>query len=132
MKKTIRDLDIDGKTLIIRCDLNVPIKDGVISDDNRIRESLKTINYALDHNCKIIILSHLGRIKSEDDKKGKSLLPVAIRLEELLGKKVLFVNETRGSVLEEAVSNMNNKDIVLVENTRYEDYPDNKESGCDI
>ncbi len=132
MKKTIRDLDIDGKTLIIRCDLNVPIKDGVISDDNRIRESLKTINYALDHNCKIIILSHLGRIKSEEDKKGKSLLPVAIRLEELLGKKVLFVNETRGSVLEEAVSNMNNKDIVLVENTRYEDYPDNKESGCDI
>lgn len=131
MKRTIRDLNIEGKTLIIRCDLNVPINDGIITDDNRIRESLKTINYALDHNCKVIILSHLGRIKSEEDKKGKSLLPVAKRLGELLGKTILFINETRGSVLKDAVSKMNEKDIILVENTRFEDYPDNKESGCD-
>lgn len=129
--KTIRDINIDNKTLIIRCDFNVPIINGEILDDNRIKESLKTINYALDHNCKIVLLSHLGRIKSEEDKNKNSLLPVCNRLSELLGKKVMFVNETRGDVLTNKVKNMNNKDIILVENTRFEDYPDKKESSCD-
>ena len=67
MKKTIRDYDLNGKKVIIRVDFNVPIKDGVIKDDNRIRESLKTINYAIDNNAKVILLSHLGRIKEESD-----------------------------------------------------------------
>lgn len=131
MKKTIKDVNIDNKTLIIRCDFNVPIKDGKILDDNRIVMSLKTINYALDHNCKIVLLSHLGRIKSEDDKKNNSLYIVSKRLEELLNKKVEFINETRGDVLTNSVKNMKEKDIILVQNTRYEDYPDKLESGCD-
>lgn len=131
MKKMITDFDLDGKKVIIRCDFNVPIKDGIISDDNRIKESLKTINYALDNNAKVILLSHLGRIKSEDDKSKNTLLPVAKRLGELLNKKVLFINETRGSVLTNAVSNTKAKDVILIENTRYEDYPDKKESNCD-
>lgn len=131
MKKTIEDINIDNKTVIIRCDLNVPIQNGEILDDNRIVQSLKTINYAISHNCKVILLSHLGRIKTKEDKEKNSLLPVAKRLEELLGKKVIFVNETRGLVLENTVKNMKYKDVVLVENTRYEDYPDKKESLCD-
>lgn len=131
MKKTIKDVNIDNKTLIIRCDFNVPIKDGKILDDNRIVMSLKTINYALDHNCKIVLLSHLGRIKSEDDKKNNSLYIVSKRLEELLNKKVEFVDETRGDVLTNSVKNMKEKNIILVQNTRYEDYPDKLESGCD-
>ena len=131
MKKTIKDVNIDNKTLIIRCDFNVPIKDGKILDDNRIVMSLKTINYALDHNCKIVLLSHLGRIKSEDDKKNNSLYIVSKRLEELLNKKVEFIDETRGDVLTNSVKNMKEKDIILVQNTRYEDYPDKLESGCD-
>ena len=88
MKKSIKDLNLENKKVIIRVDFNVPIKDGRITDDNRIRESLETINYALDNNAKVIILSHLGRVKTEDDKKGKSLLPVAERLSELLNKDV--------------------------------------------
>ncbi len=131
MKKTIKDVNIDNKTLIIRCDFNVPIKDGKILDDNRIVMSLKTINYALDHNCKIVLLSHLGRIKSEEDKKNNSLYIVSKRLEELLDKKVEFIDETRGDVLTNSAKNMKEKDIILVQNTRYEDYPDNLESGCD-
>ena len=131
MKKMITDFDLDGKKVIIRCDFNVPIKDGKITDDNRIKESLKTINYAIDNNAKVILLSHLGRIKTEEDKSKNSLLPVAKRLGELIGKKVLFINETRGNVLEEAVLNMNKKDVLLIENTRYEDYPSKKESNCD-
>ena len=131
MKKTIKDVNIDNKTLIIRCDFNVPIKDGKILDDNRIVMSLKTINYALDHNCKIVLLSHLRRIKSEDDKKNNSLYIVSKRLEELLNKKVEFIDETRGDVLTNSVKNMKEKDIILVQNTRYEDYPDKLESGCD-
>ncbi len=128
MKKTIRDLDIKNKRVIIRCDLNVPIKDGEILDDNRIRESLETINYALDNDAKVIILSHLGRVKTEEDKKGKSLLPVAKRLSELLNKEVKFIKDTRSEFLTNEVNNMKSKDIILVENTRYEDVNGSLES----
>ena len=128
MKKTIKDLDIKNKRVIIRCDLNVPIKDGTILDDNRIRESLETINYALDNNAKVIILSHLGRVKSEDDKKGKSLLPVAERLSELLNKEVKFIKDTRSNYLTNEVNNMKEKDIILIENTRFEDVNGSLES----
>lgn len=132
MKKSIRDFDLNNKRVIIRCDLNVPIKDGVILDDNRIKESLKTINYAILKNAKVIILSHLGRVKTKEDMEDKSLRVVAERLSKLLGKNVTFVNETRGTVLENEVAKMKPGEVILVENTRFEDYPDKKESSNDL
>ena len=104
MKKTIEDYDLNNKKVIIRCDLNVPMKDGIISDDNRIIESIKTIKYAVDKGAKVILLSHLGRIKTEEDKKNNTLRPVAKRLSEALGIDVKFISETRGQVLENAVA----------------------------
>ncbi len=131
MKKIITDFDLKGKKVIIRCDFNVPIENGIILDDNRIKESLATIKYALDNSAKVILLSHLGRIKNEEDKLINDLKPVANRLSELLNKKVIFVNETRGNVLEDSINNMEEKDILLMQNTRYEDFPNNKESSND-
>lgn len=131
MVRTIKDIDIKNKTVIIRCDYNVPIEKGKILDDTRIKSSLETINYALKNNCKIIILSHLGRIKEESDLKRNTLKPVAIRLSKLLNKKVKFINTTRGKELEEAVKKMKKKEIILVENTRYEDLDGKKESKND-
>ena len=93
MKKTIKDYNLEGKKVIIRVDFNVPIKDGEIQDDNRIKQSLETINYALKHNAKIILLSHLGRVKEESDKESNTLEPVALRLSELLDKEIIFVTE---------------------------------------
>ncbi len=132
MKKTIRDFDLYDKRVIIRSDLNVPLNNGVILDDNRIKESIKTINYAIDKGAKVIILSHLGRINSQQDKIKNNLYPVSLRLSELLNKKVIFSNETRGTVLEKIIDNMKPGDVVLVQNTRYEDFPIKKESGNDI
>ena len=131
MKKTIRDFDLKNKRVIIRVDFNVPIKDGVITDDNRIRESLETINYALDNGAKVILLSHLGRIKTEEDKAKNTLEPVAFRLSELLDREVIFVDETRGPTLEGSVGVMKPGEVLLVENTRYEDLVGKKESGND-
>lgn len=131
MKKTIRDYDLENKKVIIRVDFNVPIKDGVIADDNRIKESLKTINYAISNNAKVILLSHLGRIKTEEDKIKNTLKPVAVRLSELLNRQVLFVETTRGRELEDAINNMENGDVVLVQNTRFEDLDGKKESTND-
>ena len=131
MKKTIRDFDLNNKKVIIRVDFNVPIKDGIITDDNRVRESLETIKYAISNNAKVILLSHLGRVKTEEDKEKNTLEPVAFRLSELLDMEVMFVDETRGEVLEDAINNMNPGEIVLVENTRYEDLDGKKESGND-
>lgn len=131
MKKTIRDFDLYNKRVIIRCDLNVPLNNGVILDDNRIKESIKTIDYALNKGAKIIILSHLGRVKSEEDKIKNDLYPISVRLAELLKRDVTFINETRGAVLEETVDNMRAGDVVLVQNTRYEDFPTAKESKND-
>ena len=130
--KTIRDFDLNKKRVLIRVDFNVPIKDGKINDDNRIRESLKTINYAINHNAKVILFSHLGRVKEESDLEKNDLLPVSKRLSELLGKKVIFIAKTRGEELENAVNNMRNGDVLLVQNTRYEDLDGNKESGNDL
>ena len=121
MIKTIKDIDIKNKKVLIRCDFNVPIKDGVIVDDNRITSSLPTIKYAIDEGSKVILFSHLGRIKEEADLKKNDLSIVASRLSELLGKDVKFVNSTRGEELESAVNSMNDGDVVLVQNTRYED-----------
>ena len=126
--KTIRDFDLNNKKVIIRVDFNVPIKDGVITDDTRIKESLKTINYAIENNAKVILMSHLGRIKEESDKLKNTLKPVSIRLSELLNRQVIFVPNTRGIELENAINNLNNGDVLLMENTRFEDLPDKKES----
>ena len=132
MKKTIRDYDLKDKKVIIRCDFNVPIKDGQIIDDNRIIMSLDTINYAINHGAKVILMSHLGRIKEEEDKVKNSLRLVSIRLSELLNRNVLFVPYTRGKVLEDAINSLSNGDVLLMENTRFEDVPGKKESGNDI
>lgn len=131
MKKTIKDFDLDGKKVLIRCDFNVPIKDGNIMDDNRIVTSIPTIKYAIEHNAKVILLSHLGRIKTVDDVKKNSLSPVAIKLSLLLNKPVTFIPKTRGKELEDAISLMKNGDVILMENTRYEDLDGKKESGND-
>ena len=131
MKKTVKDYNLEGKKVIIRVDFNVPIKEGEIKDDNRIKQSLETINYCLEHNAKIILLSHLGRVKTEEDKESNTLEPVALRLSELLDKEIIFVTETRGDILETEINNMNNGDIILVENTRYEDIDEKKESSND-
>ncbi len=129
--KTIRDFDLDGKRVIIRVDFNVPIKNGIIQDDNKIRESLNTIKYAINNDAKVILLSHLGRVKEVADLPKNDLEPVSIRLGELLRKKVLFINKTRGSELENAVNNMKNGDVILIQNTRYEDLDGKKESSND-
>ena len=129
--KTIRDFDLNNKKVIIRVDFNVPIKDGIIEDDTRIKESLKTINYAIEHNAKVILMSHLGRIKEESDKIKNTLKPVSVRLSELLNKEVIFIPSTRGIELENAVSNLNNGDVLLMENTRFEDLDNKKESNND-
>jgi len=129
--KKIKDLDLNNKKVLIRCDFNVPIKEGKITDDNRIVEALPTIKYVLENNGKLILFSHLGRIKEESDLEKNNLKPVATRLQELLGQKVTFINKTRGIELEEAINNMKSKDIILVQNTRYEDLDGKKESSND-
>ena len=129
--KSIRDYDISDKKVLIRCDFNVPIKDGKITDDTRIVGALETINYAIEKNAKVILFSHLGRIKEEADLEKNDLSIVSTRLSELLGKKVIFISQTRGSELEEAINNMNNGDVLLFQNTRYEDLDGKKESSND-
>ena len=131
MKKNIRQLDLENKKVIIRVDFNVPIKEGKIQDDNRIRESLETINYAVSKGAKVILMSHLGRVKTEEDKENNTLEPVAFRLSELMDKEIIFVDMTRGKELEETIANMKPGEIVLMENTRFEDLDGKKESGND-
>ena len=127
--KTIRDFDLKNKKVIIRCDFNVPMQDGIITDDTRIKESLKTINYAIKKGAKVILLSHLGRVKTEEDKEKNSLKPVCQRLSELLDKEVIFSENTRGRKVRTVVNNLKNGDVLLLQNTRYEDINGKKESG---
>lgn len=126
-KRTLNDLDVAGKRVIVRVDFNVPLNDGVITDDNRILGALPTIKYLVEHDAKVILMSHLGKVnhkdteKAEADKKKNNLAPVAVRLQELLPEtKVNFVPVTRGEALETAVAELNNGEIVLMQNTRYE------------
>ncbi|HKM29391.1 MAG TPA: phosphoglycerate kinase [Bacilli bacterium] len=130
-KKTIKDVVLKGKVVLIRVDFNVPMKDGEITDDNRIIQALPTIKYAIEQGGKIVLLSHLGRVKEEADKASNSLAPVAERLAELLNKPVNFVPVTRGEALEKAIMALDNGDIVMVENTRFEDIKGKKESNND-
>lgn len=124
----LENIDLKDKKVIIRCDFNVPIKNGIIEDDNRIVESLPTINLVKDKGAKIILMSHLGRVESVEDKINKTLKPVADRLSELLNQKIIFIDETRGEKLEQAINNLKNGDILLMENTRFEDIDGKKES----
>ena len=130
-KKTIKDIDLKDKKVLVRVDFNVPLKDGVITNDNRIVAALPTIKYVIDNGGKAILFSHLGRVKTEEDKAGKSLKPVAERLSELLGKPVTFVPETRGTELETAINDMKDGDVLVFENTRFEDVDGKKESKND-
>ncbi len=127
-KKTVRDISVEGKKVLIRVDFNVPMQDGLITDDNRIIAALETINYVLNQGGKAILFSHLGRVETAEDKKNQTLLPVAKRLEELLGKKVLFIPETRGQELEKAIQGLKNGEVLMFENTRFEDIEGKKES----
>ena len=129
--QTIDNFNFAGKKAFVRVDFNVPMKGGVITDDNRIVQALPTIQYAIEQGGKIILFSHLGRIKSEEDLAKNSLAPVAKRLEELLGKHVEFVPVTRGQVLEDAVNNLKEGEVLMFENTRYEDLDGKKESKND-
>lgn len=130
--KTIRDFDLKGKKVIIRCDFNVPITNGKITDDTRIKESLTTIEYAINNSAKVILMSHLGKIKTPEDMSKNTLLPVAKDLSKLLKQDVIFSPYTSGKRLENKINSMKEKDVLLMENTRYEDIPDKKESSCDL
>ena len=120
-KRTVKDLDVAGKKVIVRCDFNVPRKDGVITDDNRIVMALPTIKYLVENKAKVILMSHLGKVKTEEDKAKNNLECVAVRLQELLPDvKVTFCPVTRGEELENAVNALADGEIVLMQNTRYE------------
>ena len=131
MKKTIKDYDLHGKRVIIRCDFNVPMKDGKITDDTRIQAALPTIEYAINESAKVILMSHLGRVKEEKDLVKNDLFPVAQRLSNLLNQKVLFCKSTSGSELKDAVDGLKDGEVLLMQNTRYEDLNGKKESSND-
>lgn len=129
--KTVRDFDLKDKKVLIRCDFNVPIVNGKISDNTRIVKSLDTIKYCLEQDAKVILFSHLGRIKEKIDLEKNNLKPVAKELGKLLDKKIIFIDETRGEKLEKAVANLKSGEVLLVQNTRYEDLDGKKESSND-
>ena len=130
-KKIVSDLNVKGRKVLIRVDFNVPMKNGVITDDTRIRAALPTIQYVVNNGGKAIVFSHLGRIKEEADFAKNDLTPVYKRLEELIGQPVKFVNATRGAELEEAAANLGEGEILMFQNTRYEDLEGKKESKND-
>ncbi|MCT1172890.1 phosphoglycerate kinase [Lactococcus lactis] len=130
-KLTVKDVELKGKKVLVRVDFNVPIKDGVITNDNRITAALPTIKYILEQGGRAVLFSHLGRVKEEADKAGKSLAPVAKALSEKLGQDVVFPGTTRGAELEAAINELKDGEILLVENTRFEDIDGKKESKND-
>ena len=131
-KLTVKDVDLKGKKVLVRVDFNVPVKDGVITNDNRITAALPTIKYILEQGGRAILFSHLGRVKEEADKEGKSLAPVAADLATKLDQEVKFIpGVTRGAELEAAINALEDGQVLLVENTRYEDVDGKKESKND-
>ena len=127
-KKNIKDLNLTGKKVLMRVDFNVPMKAGVITDANRIVQALPTIKYAIEQGGKVILFSHLGRVKSVEDLAKNSLAPVAKKLEELLGQPVTFIPATRGEELENAINALKEGEVLMFENTRFEDLDGKKES----
>jgi phosphoglycerate kinase len=129
MKKTIRNLEVQGKRVLVRVDFNVPMRDGQISDDRRIRESLPTIQYLLERGAKVILMSHLGRPKGKRDPQY-SLRPVAQRLSELLGRPVRFLEDCVGEAVEQAVQAMAPGEVALLENLRF--HPEEEANDADF
>ena len=130
-KKTVKDVELNGKKVLVRVDFNVPMKDGKITNVNRIVAALPTIKYILENGGRAILFSHLGKIKSEEDKASKSLRPAAERLAELLGQDVKFIPQTRGAELEAAIAELKDGEVLMFENTRFEDLDGKKESKND-
>lgn len=130
-KKVVTDLAVSGKKVLVRADFNVPMSNGEITNDNRIVQALPTIKYLIEEGAKVVLFSHLGKVKTEEDKAGLSLEPVSKRLAELLEKDVTFVAETRGKELEDAIHNLKDGNVLMFENTRFEDVDGKKESGND-
>lgn len=130
-KKTVKDVELNGKKVLVRVDFNVPMKDEKITNDNRIVAALPTIKYILENGGRAILFSHLGKVKTEEDKASKSLRPAAERLAELLGQDVKFIPETRGAELEAAIAELKDGEVLMFENTRFEDLDGKKESKND-
>lgn len=117
-KKTVEDIDVNGKTCLVRCDFNVPVKDSVITDDKRIKGALKTIKYLKENGAKVILCSHMGRPKGEFNMKY-SLVPVQKRLEELLDCHVIMAKDVIGEDAKSKAKNLKNGDVMLLENLRF-------------
>lgn len=130
-KKIVSDLELKDKTVLVRADFNVPLKDGEITNDNRIVQALPTIKYIIEQGGKVVLFSHLGKVKEESDKESLTLKPVADDLSKKLDKNVVFVPETRGEKLESAIKDLKAGDVLLVQNTRFEDLDGKKESKND-
>ena len=130
--KTIKDIDLKNKKVVIRVDYNVPMENGIIKDSSKIKKSLRSINYLLENNCRVVILSHFGRIKSEEDKIKNSLKVVAKELANLLGKNVKFLDNCYGDKVKNIVDNCGLGEVILLENTRFMDIPEKRESGNDL
>mgnify|MGYP002593263275 CR=1 FL=1 len=120
-KKSVDDINVKGQRVLCRCDFNVPLKEGKITDENRLVAALPTIKKLIADGGKVILCSHLGKVKTEEDKKTKTLAPVAVRLSELLGQEVKFVAEPEvvGPKVREAVAAMKDGEVILLENTRF-------------
>lgn len=127
----LKNIKVENKKVIVRVDYNVPVKNGLVLDNNRIIQSLETINYLIEHNAKIILMSHMGKVKKVEDKMLNTLKPVKIELEKILNKKIYFAEELKGKALESQINSLKPGEILLMENTRYLDIPDNLESSCD-
>lgn len=127
----LKNIKVENKKVLVRVDYNVPIKNGLVLDNNRIIQSLETINYLIEHNAKIILMSHMGKVKKVEDKMLNTLKPVKIELEKILNKKIYFAEELKGKALESQINSLKPGEILLMENTRYMDIPDNLESSCD-
>ncbi len=132
MKQLLKKMYIDNKRILLRCDFNVPTIGGNITDESKIIKSLETINYLLSKNCKIIILSHLGRIKSQEDMKANSLLPIKAVLERLLNQQIKFATDLLSEETKNMALNLQSKEILLLENTRFLDIPNNLESNLNL
>ena len=119
-KKSIEDIDVTGKRALVRCDFNVPMKDGKITSEKRIVSALPTIQYLIDHGAKVILCSHMGKPKTEEDRQKYTLAPVAKRLSELLGKEVVFATDVTGPDAKAKAAALQNGDVLLLENTRFD------------
>lgn len=130
--KTIEEIDINGKTVILRSDMNVPLKDGLVDDDSKIIKSIQTINYIITHNARVVILSHLGRVKSEEDKSKYSLQVIANYLQDKMQTEVHFIPKTKDRDLQNEINSYPLGSIIMLENTRFEDIPNKMESSNNL